>query len=133
MALARQGRREAAFEIAREALRNRRDGAERAMGRVCAANGDHPRALLWYERAAGRSDGEQALRWMGRTLLAMGDYREAAVALERSIRASGFLRTEDVWKLGECLRKTRRERLADEIEQRAWDIERAEQQAGSPA
>jgi len=77
-------------------------------------------ALRWFEAAAqNRLQRASAQRAIGRTLVALGDYREACVAFERAIRLTPFVRPEDLRELADCLRKTHRERPADELEQLA--------------
>ncbi len=120
VAHARLGHAEQALRIAQEAHRVKRQGADVALGHVYFARKEYDEALRWYEAAAlNRRQRASAQRAIGRTLVALGDYGEAQIAYEQAIRLTPFVRPEDLRQLAECLRKTDRERAADEIEQLA--------------
>jgi tetratricopeptide (TPR) repeat protein len=113
LAHARLGSYEKALRIAREAVRQKRPGAELALGEIHSQMGDLDEALRCYEsgvqrlRCGGSLD--RLMRGMGRTLAALGDDEEARPVFEQAIRRSRYLHVEDLQQLVECYR-----RLGDE-------------------
>jgi tetratricopeptide (TPR) repeat protein len=120
IAHARLGHSKEALRIAHEAYRVKRKGAEMALGHVYFASKEYDQALRWFETAAqNRLQRASAQREIGRTLVTLGDYWEACVAYEQAIRLTPFVLPEDLRQLADCLRKTDRERAADEQDQLA--------------
>ncbi len=116
IASARLGRREEARRLASDYLEGRNQGAERVMGRVVEALDGPIAALDWYDRAVRRVDRKDTLRPLAAALFAAGDYRESAWAYSECLRNYPYLRTSDVDRLVESLRRSGRQALAAKLE-----------------
>jgi tetratricopeptide (TPR) repeat protein len=105
-----------ALQIGRAAVYARQEGAELAFGDICMAMGDYSQALNWYERAALRRGRTPAFRALGTLFMAIGDYHEATFCLKQAIYNSSYLRTADMRRFAECLRRLDRIEEAERAE-----------------